>query len=192
MIIVGAGSAGKETSGIIKDTLSEEIIFFDENCSGFVWEKFPIINTYKELESILKINPAFCVAIGNPRLRKKMFEKLISLGGKPKNICAPDTTLLSNINENATIFQPRVSISYDVEVGESCMIHANSVIGHKVSIGYFVNISPLCSIIGPCKIGNETYIGASSVILPGLNIGNNVYITAGSKVERNLNDFETF
>ncbi len=195
MIIAGAGSAGKEALGIsIAKQEDNGLIFFDENpySADNIFGKYQIIKTLSELKSRLSLNPEFCVAIGNPRKRKKLFDLMIENGGTPKNLVYPRTATISNFLENGTIIQPNVVFSYDVEFGKSCLFHANSTIGHKVKIGDYVNISPLCAIIGPCQIGNETYIGAGSIILPEIFIGNNVYIKSGSIVDRDLSDFETF
>lgn len=192
MIIVGAGAAGIESSGLFMKQSEEEIIFYDNKIiESKIWNKFSVINDIETIKQILKINPKFCVAIGNPRRREKMFNLMIKLGAKPTNIIV-SKTILSKVNENATIIQPGVCISFDVKIGKSCLIHNNSSIGHKITIGDFVNISPLCSIIGPCKIGDYSYIGAKSVIMPNINIGKNTYIKPGSVVNRNLKDYETF
>jgi maltose O-acetyltransferase len=42
--------------------------------------------------------------------------------------------------------------------------------------------------IGKINIGNRVFIGASSIILPGVSIGNNVIIGAGSVVSRSIPD----
>ena len=195
MIIVGTGSAGKEAYGVYsKNNDVSNIVFFDENYAkdSLLYNKHKVITTTEELNLEIKKNAEFCIAIGNPRIRKKVFDKFIELTGIPKNISYNKIQSISDIIENASIFQPGVVISYDVKIGNSCIIHANSTIGHKVNIGNFVNISPLCSIIGPCTIGSETYIGAGSIILPNINIGKNVFIKPGSIVNKDLRDFETF
>ena len=192
MIIVGAGAAGIETSAFFMEISDEEIIFYDNKVIKHkIWNKHKVINDLEILKEILKTNPKFCVAIGNPRKREKMFNFMLDLGAKPKNIVA-SKNILSKIKENATLIQPGSCISFDTNIGKSCLIHANSVIGHEVEIGNFVNISPLCSIIGPCKIGDYSYIGAKNVIMPNINIGKNVYITPGNIINRNIKDYETF
>ncbi len=42
--------------------------------------------------------------------------------------------------------------------------------------------------IAPVNIGNNVFIGAGSIILPGVNIGNNVVIGAGSIVTKSIED----
>lgn len=195
MIIVGAGAAGRETLGALIFTgYKNEIFFFDTDTAipDYVDDCFPVIKTENALKKTLLDNPYFVIAIGHPRIREKMMNHIISAGGKPANIICDRQSCLSKIPDNATIIQPGVVISTNVTIGKSCMIHSNSVIGHSVEIGDFVSISPLVSIVGPAVIGNYCFIGAGSVILPGTKIGTHVIVPAGSVVNRDLKDFETF
>jgi sugar O-acyltransferase (sialic acid O-acetyltransferase NeuD family) len=195
MIIAGCGSAGKEILGmLINLNYEHEIIFYDDNKNSekLIFDRFKVINDEDLLVSTLKNNPEFCVGIGHPRRRKKVYERFIQLGGIPTNVIWDKKLFMSTLIENATIIQPGVAFSFDVCIGNSCIIHNNTSIGHKVNIGNFVNISPLCSIIGPCTIGDESYIGAGSIIMPQVSVGKNVYINPGSIVNHDLADFATF
>jgi len=195
MILVGCGSAGKETLAmLLEQGKTDNIFFYDENknAEDFIFEKYMVIKDTETLIEALKIDNRFCISIGNPRRRKKMFNKLIQLNAKPTNVIWDKNMSISKLQENATIIHPGVHISYDVKIGKSCFIHSNSSISHKITIGDFVNISPLCALIGPCEIGNETYISVGSIVLPNVKIGNNVYVQAGSVVNRDVKDFETF
>jgi len=196
MIIAGAGSAGKETLEILLATTScsKDIFFYDEGkvVPDLVFDKYRVFKDENSLKEHLVQCPDFCAAIGNSRLRKRIYERIIALGGKPINIFANNSFCISKVEVNGTIIQPGVTISYDVSIGKSCIIHANSTIGHKADIGDFVNIGPLTSVIGPITIGDHCFIGAGSVLLPNIIIGKNVIIPAGSVVKRNLMDYETF
>lgn len=195
MILVGCGSAGKETLAmLLEQGKTDNLFFYDENknAEDFIFNKYMVIKTTEELIKALKVDNRFCVSIGNPRRRRKIFDKLIQLKAKPSNVIWDEKMSISKLQENASIIQPGVYISYDVQIGKSCLIHNNTSIGHKTIIGDFVNIGPLCSLIGPCIIGDETYISAGSIILPNIKIGNNVYINPRSIVNRDLKDFETF
>lgn len=196
MIIAGAGSAGIETLGIYLSTGKTDVVMYDDKTNAnveFLGQQYKIISTEEDLLCQISRNPEFCVAVGNPRMREKLFERLVALGGKPTNIM--NTKFLysiSDLSQNGSIIQPGVNISYGFEMGKSCMLHANSTIGHKVKLGNFINIGPSCAIIGPCEIGDYSYIGAGSVILPHHKIGKHVVVSAGSVVDRDLADYETF
>jgi len=195
MIIIGAGAAGMETLGVLMSiNYKADILFFDEDKSkpDYIRDSYRVIKNESLLKTHLQYNPCFVVAIGNPRIREKMMNRIINLGGIPTNIVGNKNINLSEISENGSIIQPGVVISTNVIIGRACMIHANTVIGHSVKIGDFVSISPLVSVVGPCTIGNHTFIGAGSIILPKIIIGQHVVIGAGSKVDRNIEDFETF
>ena len=195
MIIAGAGSAGIETFGIYLSTGKTDVVLYDDNpnINTGLFGNHKIISNEEDLSAELSRNPEFCVTVGNPRMREKLFNKLLALGGVPTNIMNENLFYkISDIPQNGTVIQPGVNISYGLEIGKSCLIHANSTIGHKVKIGNFVNIGPLCSIIGPCEIGDFSYIGAGSTILPHHKIGHHALVSAGRVLNRDLADFETF
>ena len=196
MIIAGAGSAGIETLGIYLSTGKTDVVLFDDKSNTnveFLGQQYKIISAKEDLLCQISRNPEFCVAVGNPRMREKLFERLVALGGIPTNILNDKLFyIISNIPQNGSIIQPGVNISYGFEMGKSCMLHANSTIGHKVKLGNFINVGPSCAIIGPCEIGDYSYIGAGSIILPHHKIGKNVVVSAGSVVNKDLADYETF
>lgn len=196
MIIAGAGSAGIETLGIYLSAGKTDVVLYDDKSNANVellGQQYKIISSEEDLRDEISRNPEFCVAVGNPRIREKLFDRILSLGGIPANIMNHDLFYcLSDIPINGTIIQAGTVISYGLEIGKSCILHANSTIGHNIKIGDFVNIGPLCSIIGPCEIGDFSYIGAGSTILPNYYIGRNVIISAGSVVNRDVADYETF
>jgi acetyltransferase-like isoleucine patch superfamily enzyme len=47
---------------------------------------------------------------------------------------------------------------------------------------------PGLELTGPITVGDNVYIGINTIILPGVNIGNNVIIGAGSVVSRDIPD----
>ena len=50
------------------------------------------------------------------------------------------------------------------------------------------NIVPDLEITAPITVGNDVYIGVRSIIMPGVSIGNNCVIAAGSVVTKNVSD----
>ncbi len=101
-------------------------------------------------------------------------EKLIKMGMKVGNnfsrlngvILDPSHCWLIDIGDNVTI-APRVHI----------LCHDAST---KQALGY--------TKIGRVNIGNNVFIGAESVVLPGVNIGNKVIIGANSTVTHDIPD----
>lgn len=197
MLIVGAGSLGKEILTImIEDRFPEEIIFYDENPNipPILYNKYRVINNSSDLKNIFsKGDNRFITAVGSPRLREKLTRKIELLGGSLSSIISKRTTIFNfNDNYSGVIIQPGVGISYDVEIKEGAAIHINSTIGHCVKIGKYVNIGPNATIIGPSSIGDYSYISAQACLLPNITIGKNVIVTAGKVVDSDLPDYQIF
>lgn len=50
------------------------------------------------------------------------------------------------------------------------------------------HISPRFDVFGKVKIGNNVYLGNNSLIMPGVTIGDNVLVAAGSVVTHSVPD----
>ena len=79
-------------------------------------------------------------------------------------------------------------------IKEGALIDMNSVIGARGIVGKYSHIGAGAVIAGvleppsliPCEVGDFVLIGANSVILEGVNIGNGAVIAAGSVVTHNV------
>lgn len=196
MIIVGAGSLGFEIlSVLLENGYEKEIIFYDANSAkkGIVFDKFSVITDEEELKNILIRDNEFVVGIGHPRLRERMYNKLISIGGKPVNVISKDAHIFPfNKTFNGCIIELGAGISHSTEIGEGCAIHINCTIGHAVRIGKFVNIGPGTNVVGPCIIEDFSYISVGAVVLPNIRIGKYAVVTANMLADRDVADYETF
>ena len=75
-----------------------------------------------------------------------------------------------------------------VNIGDYCMIGPNTLI---TTVGHPLTASGRRMKMAqakPVNIGNDVWIGGNCVILPGINIGNNVIIAAGSVVTKDVPD----
>lgn len=70
-----------------------------------------------------------------------------------------------------------ISVGDNVTIAPRCHILAHDA-STKAALGY--------TRISPVSIGNEVFIGAESVILPGVTIGDKVVVGAGSVVTKDL------
>lgn len=101
-------------------------------------------------------------------------EKLISMGMK----------VGKNFNRlHGTILDP--GHCWLIEIGDDVtMAPRVHILCHDASTKGFLNYTK----IGRVTIGNNVFIGAESVVLPGVTIGNNVVIGANSTVTHNIPD----
>lgn len=72
------------------------------------------------------------------------------------------------------------SIGRGSKIGPGCNIGHNSIIGKHTFIAGMTNLG------GKAKIGDYCFIGMGVIILPGIEVGNNVMIGAGAVVTKNV------
>ncbi|HEY5588017.1 MAG TPA: DapH/DapD/GlmU-related protein [Candidatus Paceibacterota bacterium] len=72
---------------------------------------------------------------------------------------------------------------WHIEIGNDVILAPNvHILAHDASTKIFLNFTRVANV----KIGDRVFIGAASIILPGVSIGNDVVIGAGSVVTRNI------
>ena len=115
--------------------------------------------------------------------------------------------LLGKMKGQATIVSPFFcDYGYNIEVGENFFMNMNCVIldGAKVTFGDNVFVAPSCGFYTaghpldkerrnrgleyayPITIGHNVWIGAQVCVLPGVTIGDNSVIGAGSVVTKDV------
>ena len=115
--------------------------------------------------------------------------------------------LFGEIKNNFTITAPfYCDYGYNIEIGENFYSNHNLVIldAAKVTFGDNVFIGPNCGFYAaghpldarqrnkgieyakPISVGNDVWIGGNVTVLPGVNIGSNVVIGAGSVVTKDI------
>ncbi|MGV4414999.1 acetyltransferase [Chryseobacterium sp. T1] len=195
MLIIGAKGFAKEVLEILhQNKETEGLAFYDDvndDVGDFLYDKFPILkNTKAVKEHFSKHGNDFTIGIGNPKLRKLMYEKFSQLGGQLTSTIS-HTSIIGSFNniigEGCNIMINTV-LTNDIKIGRGTIINQISSIGHDVTIGEFCEICPSVSISGNCEIGNKTFIGTGAIILPKVKIGKNVTIGAGAVVSKDLPD----
>lgn len=195
MLIVGAKGFAKEVLEICYQNKNlKNIVFFDDisiDMPSFLYNKFPVLrNEQQVIDYFAKYDNEFTIGIGNPVLRKKIYDKFILLGGKFSSTISTNAYIGNfgnQIGEGCNIML-NVAITNDVNIGKGVIINQLSSIGHDVIVGDFVEICPNVSISGNCIIGNNSFIGTGAIILPKVRIGENVTIGAGAVVSKDLPD----
>lgn len=77
---------------------------------------------------------------------------------------------------------------YLIKIGSNCQITKGVYIYTHGGGNVVRHINPKFDCFGKVEIGNYVYIGNNSLIMPGVTIGNNVLIAAGSVVTKSIPD----
>ena len=72
---------------------------------------------------------------------------------------------------------------WHIEIGDNVILAPNvHILAHDASTKPFLNYTRIANV----KIGSRVFIGAAAIILPGVNIGDDVVIGAGSIVSKDI------
>jgi len=76
---------------------------------------------------------------------------------------------------------------YLIEIGNNVTITQNVVFHtHDGGVALFRKEHPGFNVFGKIIIGNNVFVGSNTIFLPGVEIGDNVVIGAGSVVSKNI------
>lgn len=160
------------------------LIHYNKERNNEIVKGFPIIGSFDEIMTSDFIrNKSFALSMGDLRIKKDLFYKIISLGGKIPTLIHPTCYIsrYSKISSGVQIL-PHSIVEGDTIIEENTSITVNTVIAHNVEVGAHNLISGNVMVGAYCNIGALTHIGQGSVIVSGKvsSIGNNCILGAGS------------
>lgn len=194
MLIIGAGGCAKDLLAMLQvEDKDVGIHFYDDLNSkipDLLYGKHPVLRSVNEAVAYFKNHDNRCVlGVGNPETRVYLTEKFNSLGGELNSLISEKAMIGHNsiISQKAVLIMPGVIITTEVEIGEGSLINMHCTLGHFCKIGKYCDLAPGV-YASTSIIGDYCQIGINAVILPRVNIGNNVTIGAGAVVNKDIPD----
>ncbi len=188
ILIIGAGGCGREVLQWIKDINTKTPVW---KIKGFLDDDLHALDGKNCDYGILCIpskyevqpDDEFICAIGNSRIREKIMEGIESRNGRFTSIIHPtaivaDTAVLGK----GVVLYPYSLVSDHAKVDDGCIINMYSSIAHDVIMGKHCTISAHCDITGMCTVGDRVFMGSGASTIPGISVGNDAFICAGSTV----------
>lgn len=174
---------------MISQHQENEIVFFDERGTSDLFEgKYAILKTEEELKAHFLKDPRFVLGTGNPKLRKRFYERFSKLGGRhfalrgKGNICSESANFESADIINLCFVGPKAHI------GNGTLINSGALVHHEAHVGAFCEVAPRAVLLGKVQLGDCVMVGANATILPGVKIGNHVVVGAGAVVTKDIPD----
>lgn len=190
--IIGAGGFGREVKMLIdhinqKDKQFEIQGFYDDKHYDHDINGVPYLG---EIEKINEIDYPLCiaVAIGDPKTKKKIIQKLNNPNIEfptlihPSVIIGQDDTKIGKGN----IICAGVIITVNIEIKDFVILNLSCTVGHDTVIKEYCSFMPTVNISGEVVINEAVYVGTGAKIINLLEIGENTVIGAGAVVYRNL------
>lgn len=198
IVIIGAGGFGRETADVIyaiNATVQPEAkwellgIYDDEpseaNLTRLQDRGVPYLGPLPKSSSGRGIN--FIVGIGRPRVRKQVADRIEKLGWSPATLVHPAAVIGTKVDIGpGTVICSGVQVSTNVQVGRHVHVNPNATIGHDAFLSDFVSVNPAATVSGEVRVGPRTLLGANSIVLQGLIVGQDALVGAAACAVRDV------
>ncbi|MCB9246142.1 MAG: NeuD/PglB/VioB family sugar acetyltransferase [Flavobacteriales bacterium] len=192
MLLAGTGGHALELIDIFLQNNPHSVLHFFNELSPQLYKdqvkSYPILRTDSEVSHLFRSTTEFCVAVGSPLLRERLYFKMKALGGKATHIIASSAQIsqeIKELGEGANVMHG-VFISAHCRIGVNVLFNTHSSIHHGVIVGDHCEISPGARVLGNAIIGSKVSIGSNAVILPGIELGDEAIVGAGAVVTKNV------
>ncbi|WKU05088.1 NeuD/PglB/VioB family sugar acetyltransferase [Micromonospora sp. HUAS LYJ1] len=198
LVIVGCGGHGREIAALVA-AVNDAAHRPPWRLAGFVDDDpseanrkrvsalgVPHLGTL-EILGRLPAGTQLVIGIGDPRIRRRVADRLAPLGPAHPNLVHPDATVGSDlVSAEGLVVFAGARITTNVTVGQHVHINQNATLAHDCMVGDHVSLHPLAAVSGDCRLETGALVGAGAVVLPGLRIGAGATIGAGACVVRDV------
>lgn len=194
--IYGAGGLGREVLELAKQIESvekkwSEILFVADLRETFNEVKEvngkKVIDFEVAMQRFKSDEIQFVVAVGEPAVRRLLFEKIKTRGYFCSTLIHPDVHIPETTElAEGVVVQTQAVISCNVKIGENTFIQNTATVGHDTIIGKHDVISANTAIAGHCMIGDQVYIALNVPVKEETRIGDNSIIGMGAVVLRDI------
>ncbi len=197
IVIIGAGGFGREVAWLIEDINTQKQTW---NIVGFIDEDETLlgkkINGYKvvgNLDWLVKQNIHACIAIGNPKIKEKIVNKLKSSKVIYPNLIHPSVIKSKYIDygEGCVICAGCI-LTVNIKLGNHIIINLDTTVGHDAIIKDYTTILPSVNISGFVKLEKSIIVGTGTQIIEGIQVAENAIIGASASVVRNIVESGTY
>jgi len=194
VLIIGAGGHAREIAYLLKDINKKKRTF---SLKGFIDDDpelkgkevigLPVTDSLENLLASHEAPMNLIMGIGNPSLKRSMFQRTIGHDIEWPNIIHPSARIVEKSHlGKGIVFFPNCVISTETDIGDFTCFNTGVSVSHDSRIGRFTTINPGCFINGEVRVGDCAYIGSSAVIINRVTVGDYAIIGAGAVVIKDI------
>jgi len=188
--IYGAGGLGLEVLELAHccGYPDSRLGFLDDACTSESTLEGCVVSPGLESEAcIFKPEDEVIIALGNPDLRAKLWERLASRDITSPTLIAPTAVVSRNASiEPGCIVFHYGFISALVHLAENAILNAGVMVAHHGRVGRHSVIGPGTILLGNVTVGERTELGACSRVYPGQSLGDEATVGMGSCVFKDV------
>lgn len=196
IVILGAAYFAREVYSMVQDCIADGAKW---RFKGFVDDRVNILDDFPHdgemLGGVDQYSPAsndlVIPALGNPTIRKKYVDELLSKGSVFGSMVHPSAYVGKNVEIGiGSVVTQRVILTAGLEIGNFVNVGVLTTLSHGNKVGDFSQFAGYCCITGEVKIGSFVECGCQVSVVPHLTIGDHAQLCTGSVVLRNVKPYE--
>jgi len=192
VVVYGAGGHAKSVLGVLAATSRHAVVGIlddDPANEGATVLSYRVLGGIDCLPKVVDRDVRVHVAIGSNTAREAVVGRVRAAGYGLTSIIHPAAFVMTGatVGEGVFIHHGAV-IGCDAVVADGVIVSAQVIVGHDCTLGRFVHLTPGVRLAGGVAVGDGVFMGMNAVVLPGVRIGRNASIAAGSVVTRDLPD----
>lgn len=180
VIVIGAGGHGRVVADVVNASGDIFVGFLDDSYTGQSGDT-QLLGRVEDYTAFAA-DHFFIVAIGDPKIRRKIVERLESVRWYT---AIHPTAVISkmgvSIDEGSAIMANAVVNPY-AKVGCHCIVNTAAVVEHDNVIGDYAHISVGAKLGGTVQVGRNTWVGIGACVKNNVCICDNCMIGAGAVV----------
>jgi len=191
LIIIGASGFGLEAH-FLAERLGRPIKgFLDDNddLAGTTVLGAPVLGKIDSWTAYSDCE--FVVAIGNPRIRRKVVVQMCALGQPAfATLVDPAAVLMPRLVTvgSGTIICAGAMFTTQITLGTHCIVNLNATVGHETTLGDFVTIAPLAAISGRVTLSDLVEVGTSACVRQGVAMGSGAMLGMGGVLTKDADE----
>ena len=177
LLIIGAGQYGLVAREIALDMgCFSEISFLDDSCKAPAAspdsrhcekrsdEAIHVIGTSRDLEKFAAQYRYGFVAIGNPEVRRRLVESLVSCGVTPATLIHPTAYVSPSAKlEPGCCVEPLAVVQTDAALGTATFVASGAVVRHNAAVGDYCHIDCNAVVQTGAVVPAATKVACNSV-----------------------------
>lgn len=183
LVIMGSGGFGREALSWVDPEVFDVLAFYDEATPRPEVCDIEVVRDIRRLKFC-----QFLVAVGDPKLRRMMWDQAVAAGLHP---CLPiihETAVIGaelNIGRGAIVC-PNTVITVGVTIGQNTLVNLACTLGHDSVLGDHSVLSPGVNVSGNVRIGEGCQLGTNSSVRERVTIGDGAVVGMGAVVLKDV------
>lgn len=191
VIIIGAGGHGRVVADIVR-CAGDQVIGFLDDGDGLP-EQISGLPFLGGVENYVNFPEAeFLVAIGNPRIREQITERLAGVKWHTAIHPAAVVSRMETSVGAGTVIMAGAVVNPGAVIGRHCIVNTCAVVEHDDHLEDYVHISVGARLGGLVRVGKGSWIGIGAVVSNCVNVCEDCMIGAGAAVVQDIVNSGTY